>query len=164
MRVGQVRKPHADLGRQLETYKRELNEAREDLAEAREQQTATSEVLRVISSLPGNLQSVFETILANATRLCEAKFSTLYLYDGDAFHVASLHNAPPAYAEYRKRGPIRPGAGTGLGRLRSTKQVVHIADIMAEQAYIEGDPLFVTASDSPATGPYSPSQCSRKMS
>jgi GAF domain-containing protein len=143
--VGQVRKPHADLGRQLETYKRELNEAREDLAEAREQQTATSEVLRVISSLPGNLQSVFETILANATRLCEAKFSTLYLYDGDAFHVASLHNAPPAYAEYRKRGPIRPGAGTGLGRLRSTKQVVHIADIMAEQAYIEGDPLFVTA-------------------
>src|SRR5262249_54101461 len=79
-----------------------------DLIEALERQTATSEVLRVISSSPGELQPVFDAVLANATRLCEAKFGTLYLRDGDAFHAASLHNAPPAFAENRKRGLIRP--------------------------------------------------------
>ena len=102
-------------------------------------------MLSLISSSPGNLEPVFETILANATRLCEAKFGTLYLYDGDAFRAVAFHNAPPAYVEHRKRGPIRPSPSTALGRLRSTKQAVHIDDITAEQAYTEGDPLFVTA-------------------
>src|SRR5215468_1020146 len=83
-------------------------------------------------------------MLANATRLCEAKFGTLYLRDGDGFHAASLHNAPPAFAENRKRGLIRPGPGTALGRLLRTKQVVRIADVTMEPAYIEGDPLLVT--------------------
>src|SRR5262249_9020776 len=90
-----------------------LNELRESL----QQQTATSEVLGVISSSPGELQPVFDAMLANATHLCEAKFGTLYLRDGDGFHAASLHNAPPAFAENRKRGLIRPGPGTALGRL-----------------------------------------------
>ena len=115
------------------------------VAEALEQQTATSEVLRVISSSPGELEPVFRAMLANAVRICEAKFGTLYLYDGDAFHAASLYNAPPAYAEDRKRGPIRPDPGTGLGRVRKTRQVVQIADITKEPAYIEGAHLFVTA-------------------
>src|SRR5262245_25413989 len=118
-----------------------LNELRESL----QQQTATSEVLGVISSSPGDLQPVFETVLAKATRICEAKFGTLYLRDGDAFHAASLHNAPPAFAEDRKRRPIRPGPANVLGRLFRTKQVVHLADATREKAYIEGDPLFVTA-------------------
>jgi GAF domain-containing protein len=117
-----------------------LNELRQSL----EQQTATSEVLGVISSSPGELQSVFDAMLANATRLCEAKFGTLYLRDGDGFHAASLHNAPPAFAENRKRGLIRPGPGTALGRVLRTKQVVCIADVTMEPAYIEGDPLLVT--------------------
>src|SRR5262245_47862257 len=117
---------------------------RRELAEAREQQSAASDVLRVISSSPGHLQPVFETILTNATRLCGAKFGTLYLRDGDAFHAASLHNAPPAFAEDRKRGLIRPGPGTALGRLIRTKQVVIIDDVTTEQAYMEGDPLLVT--------------------
>src|SRR5262249_27295711 len=117
-----------------------LNELRESL----QQQTATAEVLGVISSSPGELQSVFDAMLANATRLCEAKFGTLYLRDGDGFHAASLHNAPPAFAENRKRGLIRPGPGTALGRLLRTKQVVRIADVTMEPAYIEGDPLLVT--------------------
>jgi signal transduction histidine kinase len=117
-----------------------------ELSEALEQQTATSEVLQVISSSPGELEPVFQAMLANAARICEAKFGTLYLRDGDAFHAASLHNAPPAFAEdYRRRGLIRPGPGTALGRLIRTNQVVHIADATTEQAYIEGDPLFVTA-------------------
>jgi two-component system, NtrC family, sensor kinase len=117
-----------------------LNELRESL----QQQTATSEVLGVISGSPGELQPVFDAMLANATRLCEAKFGTLYLRDGDGFHAASLHNAPPAFAENRKRGLIRPGPGTALGRLLRTKRVVRIADVTMEPAYIEGDPLLVT--------------------
>jgi two-component system, NtrC family, sensor kinase len=117
-----------------------LNELRESL----QQQTATSEVLQVISSSSGELQPVFDAVLANATRICEAKFGTLYLYDGDAFRAASLHNAPPAFAEDRKRGLIRPGPQNVLGRVIRTKQVVHIADATTEQAYIEGNPLIVS--------------------
>jgi GAF domain-containing protein/CheY-like chemotaxis protein len=123
----------------------ELRQRTTDLSESLEQQTATSEVLRVISRSPGELQPVFDGVLANATRLCEANFGTLYLRDGDAFHAVSLHNAPPAFAEDRKRGLIRPGPGTALGRLIRTSQTVHIRDVTAEQAYIEGDPLFLTA-------------------
>ena len=82
-----------------------LNELRESL----EQQTATSEVLKVISSSPGDLQPVFETMLENAMRICEAKFGTLSLCEGDAFRIVALHNAPPAFANARQRGPLRPG-------------------------------------------------------
>ena len=88
--VDRMRKPRADLEQQLEQYRREL-------AESLEQQTATAEVLRIISGSPDNLEPVFETILANTTRLCEAKFGTLYHYDGDAFRAVAFHNAPPAY-------------------------------------------------------------------
>src|SRR5215467_3806835 len=126
-----------------------LNELRQrttDLTESLEQQTATAEVLRVISSSPGDLQPVFDAMLANATRLCDAKFGTMYLYDGEVYRAASIYNAPPAFAEYlRRRGPVHPGPGTGLDRITKTKQLVHIADITAEQAYIEGHPPFVTA-------------------
>src|SRR5262249_43467641 len=74
-----------------------------ELSEALEQQTATSEVLQVISSSPGELERVFQAILANATRLCEAKFGTLYLRDEDAFRAVAFHNAPPAFVETRRR-------------------------------------------------------------
>ena len=75
-----------------------------ELSEALEQQTATSEVLRVISSSPGQLEPVFEAMLQNATRICEAKFGTMYLREGDAFRAVALHNAPPAFAEYLPPG------------------------------------------------------------
>ena len=117
-----------------------LNELRQrtaDLTEFLEQQTATSEVLRVISSSPGELEPVFQAMLANAVRICEAKFGTLYLREGDAFRAAALHNAPPAFAEFWQRGPHRPGASTVLSRVLRTKEVVHISDITADQAYIE---------------------------
>ena len=101
-----------------------------ELSEALEQQTATSEVLGIISSSPGDLEPVFEAMLANATRICEAKFGTLWLREGDAFRAVSLHNAPPAYAEARRRElRLRPPPDTALGRATSTKQVVHIDDI-----------------------------------
>jgi hypothetical protein len=124
---------------------RELDGARQQLNEALEHQTATSEVLRVISSSPGELQPVFQAMLMNATRLCEAKFGLLLLREGDGFRTVALHNVPPALAEQRQRdGVIRPGPRTGLGRVASTKEVVHIIDAAAEPAYIERDPLMVT--------------------
>ena len=77
----------------------DLRQRTTDLTEALEQQTATSEVLQVISSSPGDLRPVFETMLANATRLCDAKFGTLNLYDGGAFRIVAVHNVPSAFAE-----------------------------------------------------------------
>jgi GAF domain-containing protein len=113
------------------------------LAEALEREAATAEMLRVIANSAGDLQSLFETILASATRICGAKFGTMYLYDGDAFHAAAFHNAPPAFVEERKRGPIRPGPRTTLGQIARTKQVIQFADLMAAQAHVERDPFAV---------------------
>jgi GAF domain-containing protein len=119
----------------------ELRQRTDDLSESLEQQTATSEVLKVISSSPGALEPVFEAMLQNATRLCEARFATLGLRDGDGFRTVWLHNAPPKYAELRKGEPlIRPTSTSGLGRILATKQVVHIADLLADQAYVERAP------------------------
>src|SRR3974390_1791911 len=107
-----------------------------ELSESLEQQTATSEVLQVISSSPGELGPVFDAMLENATRICEAKFGILTLSEGDAFRIAALHGAPPAFAEARRPGTIiRPGPGTSFHRASSTKQPVQIADIRAEPAY-----------------------------
>jgi hypothetical protein len=88
-------KSPAELERELETRTRELAEAREHLAEALARETATSEVLHVISSSPGALEPVFQALLANAVRICEAKFGTLYLREGDALRVVAMHGAPP---------------------------------------------------------------------
>jgi two-component system NtrC family sensor kinase len=112
-----------------------------ELSESLEQQTATSEVLKVISSSQGELQAVFDSMLANATRLCAAKFGTLFLCEGDDFRVVAQHNTPPALAELRRRKPIvRAGPRTATRRSTETKQAVQIADIAIEQAYFEPDP------------------------
>jgi GAF domain-containing protein len=120
-----------------------LNELRESL----QQQTATSEVLGVISSSPGALEPVFHAVLANATGICEAKFGALLLCEGDAFRVVALHNAPPAFAEFTRRGPVRPGPNIPLGRMALTKQVTHVADITKERGYIERDPVAVAGAE-----------------
>ena len=102
--------------------------------EALEQQTATSGVLRVISSSPGELEPVFQTILSNATRLCEAKFGTLYRYDGGAFHPVTFHKVPSSFADFlRQRGSFVPPAGTPLDRLLRTREVIRTADNSAEE-------------------------------
>ncbi|MFL6823208.1 MAG: GAF domain-containing protein, partial [Xanthobacteraceae bacterium] len=112
-----------------------------ELNEALEQQAATSEVLRVISSSPGELEPVFNTVLANATRICEAKFGTLFLREGDALRVVAMHNTPAALAELRRRDPlIHPGPETSLARSIASKQVVQVADIKTDRAYLERDP------------------------
>jgi two-component system NtrC family sensor kinase len=125
--------PRADLERQLEEWRRELAEAREHLAEALERETATSEVLQVISSSPGELEPVFRAMLENAVRVCDAKFGTLFRYDGDVLHLAAGTGTPPALAEFqRRRGPFRPEAGSLHDRVLQTKQVAHSTDYAAE--------------------------------
>jgi signal transduction histidine kinase len=116
-----------------------LNELRESL----QQQTATSEVLGVISSSPGELEPVFQAMLENAVRICEAKFGVLYLSDGDGFRVGAMRNAPPAYAELRRREPVmRPNPRTAIGRAAATKQTAQIADVQAEPGYFYPLPGF----------------------
>jgi two-component system NtrC family sensor kinase len=119
----------------------ELRQRTDDLTESLEQQTATSEVLKVISSSAGELEPVFDTMLRNATRLCGAEFSLLYLSEGDVFRTVSLYGVPPAFAEQRRLNPIlHPSPGTALGRVLATKQMAYIPDVMAEPAY-QNDPL-----------------------
>src|SRR5437763_6652898 len=116
------------------------------LTESLEQQTATSEVLQVISTSPGELQPVFETMLANAMRLCEAKFANLFLYEKDSFRIVAQQNAPCAYAERWRRNPVLvvdDNPRNPLARLAATRGVVDIVDLMAEQGYVERDPRFV---------------------
>ena len=136
-----------------------------ELREAREQQAATSEVLKVISSSPGELEPVFNAMLANATRICEAKFGNLFLYDGETFRTAALYGAPPAWAEARRRDPvIRPGPDTGLGRIAKTKKLVHVDDIRATSAYRAGDPVRVALADLAGAAHTSAYRCSRRAS
>jgi hypothetical protein len=108
------------------------------------QLSATSEVLRVISRSPGELEPVFTTILANAVRICRAKFGTLYLCEGDGFRAVAIHNAPPAFAEARA-GVVRPPPDSPFGGAVRTKQVTQVADITKSRAYVEGDPFVVSA-------------------
>jgi GAF domain-containing protein len=126
-----------------------LNELRQrtaDLTESLEQQTATSEVLSVISASPGELEPVFETMLANATRLCEARFGVLNLYDGEMFRTVATHNVPPAFGEQRRSLlTFRPPPGSAHARMMATKEVAHIADAREDPAYAARDPFVVAA-------------------
>jgi GAF domain-containing protein len=133
-----MRKPHADLEQQLEKYRREL-------AAAREEQTATSEVLRVISSSPGDLEPVFQAMLESATRICEANFGVLLLNEDGAFRTGAMHNAPPAFAQaVAQRGPLfSPSPLTPLGRVLTTKQLVQVSDYAEDPAYKQRDPIAV---------------------
>jgi class 3 adenylate cyclase/putative methionine-R-sulfoxide reductase with GAF domain len=97
-----------------------------ELTDERRQRTATSEVLRLLSGLHGDLNHLFDTILANATNLCQANFGTLSLCEGDAFRIVAMHNVPPGLAELRRREPlVRAGP---LLRMAETKRLLHIAD------------------------------------
>ena len=129
-RAGRNRQPRAELD---ETCKRELAEARQQLAEALEQQTATSEVLGVISGSPGELQPVFDAILAKATRICQASFGNLALCEGDGFRRVAMHNPPPAMADERQRHALIPrSTAVTLDRAVRTMEVVHLPNVAAE--------------------------------
>ena len=130
------RSPADDLESEVARLKRELHEALE-------QQTATSEVLRVISSSPGELEPVFQAMLENAVRICEAKFGMLYRYDSTFFHAVALFGVPAAYADYLRHEPVTPSLKNGLGRVLQSKQPIHILDVTAEQGYSQREPLRV---------------------
>ena len=119
-----------------------------ELSESLEQQTATSEVLQVISSSPGELEPVFQAMLANANRLCGAQFGMLNLYDGEAFRHAALHNVPPAYVETWRQHVMRPHPKSGHAEVVKTKRVVEIEDLRAQRPYLEGDPSVLALANS----------------
>ena len=130
--------PEADLAEQLALVRREL-------AAALEQQAASAEVLRVIAEARGDLEPVFAAVLANATRLCEAKFGTLYLCEGDGFRAVAMHNAPPAYVEERTRTRIvHPHPQSTPPRAVKTRQAVQIVDVTTLPHYAEGDSRAVS--------------------
>jgi transcriptional regulator with GAF, ATPase, and Fis domain len=107
--------------------------AQRQLSEALERQAATDEVLRIIASSPGELQPVFQAILANATRICEAKFGLLYRFDDGQFHPAAQVGVPLAFVNHiRQRGSFLPTAGTALHRMTQARKVVHTLDQAAE--------------------------------
>jgi GAF domain-containing protein len=116
-----------------------------ELTESLEQQTATSEVLKVISSSPGELEPVFRAMLENAVRICEARFGLLQLRENAAFRTVAMHNPPPAFAEARQRNPlVHPSPHNAAGRVFATKQLVHITDYKEELAYKQRDPAAVS--------------------
>ena len=131
-----------NLQRQLDERTRELAEAQQHLADALERQTAISEVLRVISSSPGELEPVFQAMLENAVRICAAKFGTLNLCEGDEFRIVAMHGVPPAVAKKLHVGPRRSSPNSALGRAARTKQTVHIADVLTERGFFETPPGF----------------------
>jgi hypothetical protein len=124
--------------------KKEIATLRLELAEALERQTATSEVLQVISSTPGDLEPVFQTILENATRVCGAKFGTMNLVEGDVIRRIASYNVPFAYADAPETQTFRPHPKSGLGQVLSTKQVAYIPDLRTNPAYLERNPAVVS--------------------
>ena len=109
-----------------------------ELKEAREQQTATADVLKVISSSPDELEVVFNIMLENAVRICGAKLGNLWLREGDAFRIGATYGAPAAYADYLRREPvIHFTPGTAIGRVARTRKVAHIADVGMEDRHAD---------------------------
>jgi len=140
-KVGTRRKPSIpNANMEIALLKRERDEALEE-------QAAISEILHVIARAPGDLKPVFEAMLASAMRICEAQFGNLWLYDGDTYQVQAMRGAPPNLQEQWSKGPLRWGPNTGLGRLATTKEIVHIADITVEKAFVERDPLRLATAD-----------------
>jgi GAF domain-containing protein len=126
----------------------EVQARTKELTESLEQQTATFEVLQVISTSSGVLQPVFDAMLENAVRICGAKFGNLWLREGDSFRIAAMHGAPPAYGDFLRREPlVRLGPETAMVRAVTTRQPVQVADLRASPAYLDRDPLLVASVD-----------------
>jgi GAF domain-containing protein len=120
-----------------------------DLTESLQQQTATADVLKVISASPGELEPVFQAMLENAVRLCEAQFAMLFLYEKEKneYRAVGKWNLPPAWREFLEKNPIRADPRVPLGRIAITKQPVQVADVLADQAYIDRYPGMVAVAE-----------------
>jgi signal transduction histidine kinase len=140
-----------DMGARLqESYadlENKVEQRTAELSESLQQQTATSEVLEVISSSPGELEPVFRKMLENATRVCEAKFGIMNLWDGEKFNIVADHNIPPEFAAYRKETAVRPLPDTSLEAVVRTHQAAQIRDLRESPAYLAGVPMVVRMAD-----------------
>jgi class 3 adenylate cyclase/putative methionine-R-sulfoxide reductase with GAF domain len=123
----------------------ELRQRTSDLAESLERQTATSEVLQVVSSSPSELEPVFAAMLEKAVRICDATFGNMHLYEGETYRAVAMYNAPDAYMKARTTGPFRPPPDSGLARVAVTKAPVQITDVREEPGYARRDPFYVMA-------------------
>ena len=119
-----------------------LNELRKSL----QQQTATADVLKVISSSPGALDPVFSTMLAKATELCDASYGTLWLHEGDGYRAVAMHgDLPPVWIEQWRSGAIyHPGPDRPMARAAEGREPIQIADMRTDPSYLQGDALPVT--------------------
>ena len=136
-----------------------------ELSESLEQQTATSEVLKVISSSPGELEPVFRTMLENATNLWAAEFGNMYLRRGDAFELAATHNMLPDFAEERKRMPYHLDRGKSpSNQMVRTKSIIHVADLRSHDLYLSRDPRAVAGVELGGVRSLLWCPCSRKAS
>jgi two-component system, NtrC family, sensor kinase len=131
----------ADFQEANEDLRRQLAELAAERDEALEQQAAMAEVMGVINSSPGNLEPVFDAMLAKALGLCGAAFGVLWTYDGERIHAAAVCGAPPAFEEFLTRAPHTVGPDNAHGRLLRGEPVVHIADVAQDEAYRSGDPV-----------------------
>jgi hypothetical protein len=143
--VGGLRSSRTKARRHVDRVREPRAQLEKRLAEALEQQAATSEVLRVISSSPGELGPVFQAMLANVVRICDASFGMLFRFEDGAWRAAAMLGVPPAFAEFWRRGTQRAGPRTALARVLDTRQPVHIVDVTTEPAYVEGEPILLAA-------------------
>ena len=119
----------------LTNDERDITRLSRELKQAREQQAATSDVLRVISSSRGDLEPIFGAMLENAVRICNAKFGNIYRWDGDALMLVATYNTPVAWADARKRSPLlRFGPKNPVGHMINTKTTVHVVDAKVSEA------------------------------
>jgi two-component system, NtrC family, sensor kinase len=130
-----MRKPRADLEQQLEKYRHELAEAREHLAEARERQTATSEVLNVISRSPNQLQPVLDSIVATAANLCQADFAMIHTLEQGRFRLVAANKVEASYIKWLAQNPPAADRGSISGRVVAERATVHIPDVLADPDY-----------------------------
>ena len=125
---------------------KELRQRTTDLSEALDQQTATSEVLQVISSSSGNLQPVFAAMLDKAARICDANFGNIFRWDGDALRLVATHNTPTGFTEHRRRVPFRPNQGNPIGEMLKANTAIHVTDLARDERYItKSDPEVIAA-------------------
>jgi signal transduction histidine kinase len=139
---------NAQLFEEVEQKNAALNAANSQLTESLEQQTATSEVLEVISSSPGELEPVFQVMLSNAVRICEARFGLLFRYEDGAFGAVASIGVPSKYGDYiQQRGAFRAASHAPLGRLAIAQQPIHIPDLKAYPSYVDGLPSMRAMAD-----------------